>query len=73
MKCPYRITTITEVNSIAGINTVKTEFSECYHSDCPWYIAEHYDIDTKQQILECCQRCITEHIKATRERNLNIR
>ena len=32
MKCPYRpITTTTD-------NSTTTEFAECYHNECPWYL-----------------------------------
>lgn len=64
MKCPYRPITITTNNSVVGSNTTKTEFAECYYSDCPWYVPEHYDIDTKKQIFEECKRCHTDNMKA---------
>ena len=61
MKCPYRpITTTTD-------NSTTTEFAECYHNECPWYIPARTIINDKM-IHEDCQRCHTENIQANNER-----
>ena len=61
MKCPYRPITITTDNSAT------TEFAECYHNECPWYLPER-TINNDKMIHEDCQRCHTENIQANNER-----
>ena len=61
MKCPYRpITTTTD-------NSTTTEFAECYHNECPWYLPEK-TINNDKMIHEDCQRCHTENTQANNER-----
>ena len=67
MKCPYRPVTTTTNNSVVGGNTIKTEFAECYYSNCPWYLPE---CTTKYGKFnnESCQRCHMENTQANNKR-----
>ena len=61
MKCPYRpITTTTD-------NSTTTEFAECYHNECPWYLPKK-TINNDKMIYEGCQRCYMENTQANNER-----
>lgn len=63
MKCPYRPITTVSNNTYTNSSTTTTDFAECYHTQCPWYIPKSTR-NNKTTEEEFCQRCLTEHLKA---------
>lgn len=62
MKCPYQTKVIHKPESNRGYEIQFaqdiTRFGECLKSECPYYIAQHYE--STNQTIETCRKVESE-------------